>query len=314
MKRKQPKPAKATGVLSQTPLPKGFPDYLYWKGDVEAFLDALPEEPLFDLVVTSPPYNLGKEYERDADHANRSMEKYFSWQQRVIKKIFPRVKDTGSVCWQVGNFVDNGSIQPLDILLAPIFQTLGMRLRNRIVWRFGHGLNCRKRFSGRYEVILWYTKSDKYTFNLDAVRIPQKYPGKRHFKGPRLGEISGHPLGKNPEDVWDIPNVKGNHIEKTSHPCQFPVGLVERLILSLTKPKGLIFDPFAGVGSAGVAAAVTGRKFIGCEIRGAYVDAGRTRIDAALRGIVKYRPHNKPIYDPRQSPLSVRPSGGKEAS
>jgi adenine-specific DNA-methyltransferase len=203
--------------------------YLIWQADVEMLLDVLPEEPIFDLVVTSPPYNLGKEYEKKS-----TLENYLSWQERIIRKILPRVKETGSICWQVGNLVDNGQIMPLDIELAPVFRRMGLQMRNRIVWHFGHGLHNKRRFSGRYEVVLWYTKTKGYTFNLDPVRIPAKYPGKRHFKGPKAGQVSSNPLGKNPEDVWNIPNVKSNHVEKTLHPCQFPVGLIERLVLALT--------------------------------------------------------------------------------
>jgi len=211
------------------PTSLGFLDCALWLGDVEVFLNDLPREPLFDLVVTSPPYNLGKRYEK-----RDSLQVYLDWQHRIIDQIIPRLRPSGSLCWQVGNYVDNGQIAPLDIEFAPIFRSHGLQLRNRIIWRFGHGLHTKRRFSGRYEVVLWYTKTDDYIFNLDAVRIPAKYPGKRHFKGPRTGKLSGNPLGKNPEDVWDIPNVKSNHIEKTSHPCQFPVGLVERLVLALT--------------------------------------------------------------------------------
>jgi adenine-specific DNA-methyltransferase len=140
------------------------------------------------------------------------------------------------------------------------------------------------------------------------VRVPSKYPGKRHFKGPRRGEFSGNPLGKNPEDVWNIPNVKSNHVEKTSHPCQFPVGLIERLVLSMTKPGGLVFDPFAGVASAGVAAALHGRRFWGCEILPEFVSEGLRRIEDAAAGRAKYRPHDKPLYDHTQSSLSKMPS------
>lgn len=142
--------------------------------DVERFLDALPREPLFDLVVTSPPYNIGKEYENQIPLAD-----YVAWQKRIIEKIYPRLKDNGSICWQVGNYVENGSITPLDIELAPIFKELNLHLRNRIIWHFGHGLHNKNRFSGRYEVIMWYTKSDTYTFNLDDVRVPAKYPGNK---------------------------------------------------------------------------------------------------------------------------------------
>ncbi len=162
-------------------------------------------------------------------------------------------------------------------------------------------------FSGRYEVVLWFTKSDNYIFNLDPVRIPSKYPGKKHFKGPKAGQYSGNPKGKNPEDVWEIPNVKSNHVEKTIHPCQFPVGLIERLILSLTNPGDLVFDPFAGVASAGVAAAIHNRRFLGCDISQEYLDIGKERIDDARQGKAKYRPHDQPIYDHTKSKLSIVP-------
>jgi len=278
-------------------------DYSLWRWDVAHLLDKMPEQPLFDLVLTSPPYNLGKEYEEKS-----GIEQYLKWQTEIITKLLPRVKLTGSICWQTGNYVENGYIEPLDILLHPIFKSMGLQLRNRIVWRFGHGLHCKNRFSGRYETVLWYTRSDDYVFNLDAVRIPSKYPGKRYYKGPNTGELSSHPDGKNPEDVWDIPNVKANHIEKTDHPCQFPVGLAERLILALTDREGLVFDPFCGVGSTGVAAAFHKRRFLGAEIYADYVKTAIRRINRALAGEEKYRPHDKPIYDHRKSPLAIRPT------
>lgn len=276
--------------------------YAIWQGDVEAFLTELPGEPLFDLVVTSPPYNIGKKYEK-----KKQLEDYVLWQGRIIDLIIPRLKNTGSLCWQIGNFVDNGQILPLDIELAPIFRRHGLALRNRIIWHFGHGLHTKRRFSGRYEVVLWYTRTDDYVFNLDSVRVPAKYPGKRHFKGPRVGQLSGNPLGKNPEDVWSIPNVKSNHIEKTEHPCQFPVGLIEKLVLALTDRGHLVFDPFAGVGSAGVAAAIHHRHFWGVEIVPSYAVTAASRIANALCGEEKYRPHDKPLYDHTQSKLSERP-------
>jgi adenine-specific DNA-methyltransferase len=275
--------------------------------DVEKFLDSLPEEPIFDLVVTSPPYNIGKEYETKV-----ALEQYVAWQKRIIEKIYIRLKDTGSICWQVGNYVENGSITPLDIELAPIFKDLNMHLRNRIIWHFGHGLHNKNRFSGRYEVVMWYTKSDTYTFNLDDVRIPSKYPGKRSYRGENKGKLSGNPKGKNPEDVWDIPNVKGNHIEKTIHPCQFPVGLIERLVLSLTNEGELVFDPFSGVASSGVAALLHNRSFWGCEIMPEYIEKGKERLEQTISKEIKYRPYDKPIYDAKTSALSKIPDEWKE--
>ncbi|AMM26616.1 DNA methyltransferase [Variovorax sp. PAMC 28711] len=277
-----------------------------WLGDVLAFLKGLPAEPVFDLIVTSPPYNIGKEYE-----SKQGLEAYLEWQASIIDELIPRLKDGGSLCWQVGNFVVDSQIFPLDIEFAPIFKRHKLQMRNRIIWTFGHGLHTQRRFSGRYEVVLWYTKTrlkkDDYTFNLDEVRVPSKYPGKKHFKGPNAGQFSGNPLGKNPEDVWNIPNVKSNHVEKTIHPCQFPVGLIERLTLALTNPGDLVFDPFAGVASAGVAAAIHGRRFWGCELDADYAEVGRQRMQAALDGNAIYRPHDRPIYDHTQSSLSKTP-------
>lgn len=283
-------------------------DYALWQGDIEGLLDLLPEEPLFDLIVSSPPYNVGKEYE-----IRRALDDYLAWQEQVIHKLVPKLKPGGSLCWQVGTYVDDNQIWPLDLEFAPIFRRCGLQLRNRIIWHFGHGLHAQKRFSGRYEVVLWYTRTqsgkDKYTFNLDTVRVPAKYPGKKHFKGPNQGEFSGNPLGKNPEDVWNIPNVKGNHVEKTDHPCQFPVGLIERLVLSLTNPGDLVFDPFAGVASAGVASALHGRRFWGCELIAGYARTGLKRIQDTLDGTVRYRPHHKPVFDHTRSSLSRAPEG-----
>lgn len=285
-------------------------DYVTWLGRTEDFLNALPEEPIFDLVVTSPPYNIGKSYEKKT-----ALEEYLEWQKIIIDKIVPRIKTGGSLCWQVGNFVEENQIFPLDIEFAPIFKRHPLHLRNRIIWHFGHGLHTQKRFSGRYEVVLWYTKTDSakdpYVFNLDAVRVPSKYPGKKHFKGPKAGQLSGNPLGKNPEDVWTIPNVKSNHVEKTDHPCQYPVGLVERLVLALTNSDGLVFDPFSGVASAGVAAALHGRRYWGCELMEGYAKTGVQRIQDALDGVAKYRPHDMPLYDHTQSKLSQAPEGYK---
>lgn len=278
-------------------------NYVLWHGDCINFLEQLDVEARFDLVVTSPPYNLGKEYE----DTKLNLGEYVDGQKEVINLIYPRLRESGSICWQVGNYVENGSIRPLDIELASIFFDLGLKLRNRIIWHFGHGLHTKRRFSGRYEVLLWFTKTDNYTFNLDPVRVPSKYPGKKHYKGPKVGQYSGNPKGKNPEDVWYIPNVKSNHVEKTIHPCQFPVGLIEMLVLSMTKEGELVFDPFAGVASAGVAAAVHKRRFWGCDLELEYLETGQRRINETLDGYVKYRAYNKPLYDHRKSNLSKKP-------
>ena len=276
-----------------------------YRGDALTFLRRLSPDPVFDLVFTSPPYNMGKCYETK----RLTLQAYLDWQETVIDEVVKRTKDNGSICWQVGSYVNNGITEPLDIHLHPLFQKHGLQLRNRIVWSFGHGHHCKKRFSPRYEVVMWYTKSDRYKFYLNQVRIPPLYPSKRHYRGPNLGKFSGHRLGKNPEDVWRIPNVKGNHCEKTKHPCQFPVGLVERSILSMTRRGDLVFDPFAGVGSAGVAALSHGRRFWGVEKEDSYATIACERIGAAVDGSAIYRRHDKPIPDPKNSSVGqARPT------
>ncbi|MBC7223326.1 MAG: site-specific DNA-methyltransferase [Anaerolineae bacterium] len=267
-------------------------DFVLFEGDCRDLLPTIPDG-FVKLVVTSPPYNLGKPYEQRLE-----LDEYVRQQREVIEECVRVLHEEGSICWQVGNYVRDSEIVPLDILLYPVFADLGLHLRNRIVWHFGHGLHASKRFSGRYEVILWFTKGDEYTFNLDAVRVPQKYPRKRYYKGPKRGQLSGNPLGKNPSDVWEIPNVKANHVEKTIHPCQFPVELVERLVLALTNEGDWVLDPFIGVGTTAIAALMHGRRAIGAETVTEYVAVAKERIHLAERGELRIRPMDRPVYDP----------------
>jgi adenine-specific DNA-methyltransferase len=272
-----------------------------YHGDCLEFLATIPAESV-QLVITSPPYNIGKEYEEVLD-----IETYKAQQGQVIEECVRILRPDGSICWEVGNYVDNGEIIPLDILLYDCFKDNGLKLRNRIVWHFGHGLHCKNRFSGRYETINWFTKSDDYVFDLDPVRVPQKYPGKRHYKGPNIGKLSGNPKGKNPSDVWNIPNVKSNHVEKTDHPCQFPVALVQRLVLAMTNEGDLVFDPFMGVGTTAIAAVINGRRAAGAEIVRRYYKQAVDRVKRALVGELRVRP-DKPVYQPPQnSKLTTNP-------
>jgi adenine-specific DNA-methyltransferase len=274
-------------------------DVVLFHGDCLEFLRSLPDG-LARLIVTSPPYNIGKRYEKRV-----ALDDYLKGQERVIKECVRVLAEDGSLCWQVGNFVMNNEIIPLDIALWPIFHGLGLKMRNRIIWHFEHGLHCSKRLSGRYETIAWFTKSDDYIFNLDAIRVPQKYPGKKYFKGPKIGQYSCNPKGKNPGDVWIIPNVKHNHVEKADHPCQFPVELVERLVLSMTNPGDWVLDPYMGVGTAPAAAIQQGRKGMGAEILFSYIEIARERVAAAKAGTLRTRPMDRPVY---------RPSGKEQVS
>jgi adenine-specific DNA-methyltransferase len=247
------------------------------------------------LIVTSPPYNIGKKYERRI-----GFDEYLRQQADTLAGCVPLLASNGSLCWQVGNHIAaDGEVFPLDTYIYQICKNLGLKLRNRIVWSFDHGLHCQRRFSGRYETILWFTKSDHYVFNLDPVRVPQKYPGKKYFKGPKTGQYSCNPLGKNPGDLWVIPNVKHNHIEKTTHPCQFPIELIERLVLALTNKGDLVVDPYIGAGSAACASVLHRRRAAGADTSADYLKIARDRITLAWEGKLPRRPIDRPVYVPR---------------
>lgn len=272
-----------------------------YQGDCMALLEEIPNETC-DLIITSPPYCIGKAYE----DKKRDLKAFVEQQEKTVEEIYRVLKVGGSVCWQVGYHITGQEVIPLDFYVYKVFSECSEKhdiplvLRNRIIWTFGHGLNPSQRFSGRHETILWFTKGDGYTFDLDTVRVPQKYPGKRAYRGNKKGEFSGNPLGKNPTDVWDIPNVKANHVEKTEHPCQFPVAIPSRFIKALTPQNGVVLDPYTGSGTTGVAAVLEGRRFIGAEIKDDYYLIAKERIQQAIDGTVRVRP-DVPVCEPNPS-------------
>jgi len=280
-------------------------DIVFAHGDSRKILSSCPDN-FASLIITSPPYNIGKEYETQT-----KLHQYLEQLDPILKELVRVLSPKGSLCWQVGNYVESSEVFPLDIYFYPIFKKMGLQLRNRIIWTFDHGLHCSVRFSGRYETLLWFTKSGDYTFNLDSVRVPAKYPGKTNYRpGPKYGLPSGNPLGKNPSDVWrlmanewesglwTIPNVKANHPEKTVHPCQFPIELVERCVLAMTNESDWVLDPFSGVGSSMLAAVRHGRKAMGCEKEDAYIAEAKHRMELLFTGQLPYRPLGKPVYQP----------------
>jgi adenine-specific DNA-methyltransferase len=272
-------------------------------GDAALVLDEIPDDSV-QLIVTSPPYNIGKSYERENP---MSLDEYVEWLRPIASKLCDKLTSTGSICWQVGNFVSDGEVYPLDYLFYDLFKSQGLKLRNSIVWTFNFGLHASKRFSGRYETLLWFTKTDEYKFNLDSVRVRQLYPGKRHSKSKgaeKAGRPSGNPKGKNPADfwvfdgaqaflsdaIWEMPNVKANHPEKTHHPCQFPHELAQRCVLALTAEDDLVLDPFAGAGTSAIAAINVGRRAMAIDKDPHFVELTRERIQRLYEGTLALRP------------------------
>lgn len=241
------------------------------------------EEESVALIFSSPPYNIGKSYEQPVAIAD-----YLNEMTVVAQAMFRVLRLGGHLCWQVGNHVFDGEVTPLDLLFHPLFTKLGFVLQRRFIWTFGHGLHCQNRFSGRYETISWYTKGVS-----------------RHLPHPPAIVASEWSTL-----ILDVPNVKSNHVEKTSHPCQFPVELVERFVLALTDPSDVILDPFGGAGSTVVAAVKQTRRGVSIECVDTYVQLAKSRLRLLRNGCLSTRPMGRAICDPASTgSLSAMPPG-----
>tara|TARA_R110002072_G_C7927600_1_gene531447 strand:+ start:250 stop:1002 length:753 start_codon:yes stop_codon:yes gene_type:complete len=232
----------------------------------------LPTEAV-SAVITSPPYNIGKEYE-----SFDSLSGYIEWSREWLSAI-PRILDqTGSFWLNIGytKVEARGHAVPLPYLL---WDKVDLFFNQEIVWNYGAGVAARKYLSPRNEKILWYVKDpNNYNFFLDRIRDPNvKYPNQK-----KNGKLRCNPLGKNPSDVWQLPKVtsgKGRASpERTSHPAQFPVSLIERIMLASTNEGDIVLDPFMGSGTTAEVAMRLNRKFIGFEISEAYMDIARKRL------------------------------------
>jgi len=244
-------------------------------GDAIEVLRGMPDESI-DLTVTSPPYNIGKEYEQ-----NRPLEEYLEWCRIWLGELFRVTKPSGALWLNLGYIAveGRGRAVPLVYLLwnqSPFY------LLQEVVWHYGAGVASRKSFSPRNEKWLWFVKNpSQYTFNLDAVRDPNvKYPNQK-----KNGKLKCNPQGKNPGDVWIIPKVTSGSgrasRERTPHPAQFPLAVVRRIILASSNPGEVVFDPFAGSGSSLVASTQCGRRAMGSELRSDYCAIAERRLRAA---------------------------------
>lgn len=243
-------------------------------------LEAMPKLPenYINLTVTSPPYNIGKDYEK-----TMPLEDYLSWCSWWIKEIYRITNNNGAFWLNLGylSIPERAKAIPIPYLL---WDKIPFYLIQEIVWNYGAGVAGKKFFSPRNEKFLWYVKNpDLYTFNLDEVRDKNvKYPNQK-----KNGKIKVNPLGKNPTDVWSFPKVTSGKNraskERTSHPAQFPLGVIERVIKAASNENEIIFDPFMGSGTTAVAALGLNRQVIGFEIREDYCDIAANRIEDFLR-------------------------------
>ena len=246
-----------------------------YNGDCMELLAKLPKASI-PLTVTSPPYNIGKSYE-----AVRAVDDYLDWCEEWISWIHDATSEDGAFWLNLGylSLPDRAKAIPIPYLLwdrVPFF------LIQEVVWNYGAGVAARQSFSPRNEKFLWYVKDEAhYTFDLDAVRDPNvKYPNQK-----KNGKLKCNPLGKNPTDVWQFPKVTSgtnrSSRERTAHPAQFPMAVVERIVKACSSPGDVVLDPFVGSGSLIEAAVRNGRRAIGFEISADYVDMAAQRLEAA---------------------------------
>lgn len=251
--------------------------FLIYQGDCIEYLQRIDPGSI-PLTVTSPPYNIGKEYESICD-----IDDYLDWCESWIRQIH-RVTSVDGAFWLNLGYVslaERAKAIPIPYLLwdrVPFF------LLQEIVWNYGAGVATKHSFSPRNEKFLWYVKSpDEYVFNLDEVRDPNvKYPNQK-----KNGKLKCNPLGKNPTDVWQFAKVTSgkdrSSKERTPHPAQFPIAVVDRIVKACSVPGDVILDPFLGSGSMIEAALRNDRLAIGFELNPKYVELAASRIKRFLR-------------------------------
>lgn len=231
------------------------------------------EDALFDLTVTSPPYNIGKSYETPL-----LLPDYLDWCQTWIAQVYRLSRDNGAFWLNLGYLEIPGKARAIPIPYL-LWERSPFYMVQEVVWNYGAGVHTKLMFSPRNEKFLWYVKSpNNYTFNLDAVRDPEvKYPNQK-----KNGKLKCNPLGKNPSDVWEIAKVtsgeKRSSKERTPHPAQFPLAVVDRIIKACSNEGSLVLDPFIGSGTTAIAALEHGRQVVGFEISREYCQLASKRI------------------------------------
>ena len=231
-----------------------------------------------DATITSPPYNIGKEYEQVLP-----INAFIEWLTSISDLIFGVTKKNGAYLLNVGYLeVENkGKAVPITYLL---WDKIKFYLNQEIVWNYGAGVAAKKYLSPRNEKILWYVKNkEEYTFNIDDIRDPDvKYPYQK-----KNGKLRCNTLGKNPSDVWQIAKVTSGtdraSEERTNHPAQFPVDLIARMVLGFTNKNDLVLDPFMGSGTTAAVCMNNNRFSLGFEIREDYCQTIKNRLEALVK-------------------------------
>jgi len=252
-------------------------NYIIYNMDCIAGMQRFPPS-FIDLTITSPPYNIGKEYE-----AKLSTPEYLDWCGSWITEIHRITKENGALWLNLGYISLEGRAKaiPLPYLL---WEKIPFYLIQELVWNYGAGVAAKKMLSPRNEKFLWYVKNpDSYTFNLDEIRDPDvKYPNQK-----KNGKLRCNVIGKNPSDVWQVAKVTSgasrSSSERAPHPAQFPMDLISRLVKGFSNTSEIILDPFMGSGTTAECAIRDGRFVVGFELREEYCDYIQNRLSRVER-------------------------------
>lgn len=249
------------------------PGVMLYQTDCLDAMGRLPTD-LIDLTVTSPPYNIGKEYEEIA-----TVDAYIDWCSRWLAEIARISKTTASFWLNLGYLQVPGRAKCLPISYL-LWDKVPLFFHQEIVWNYGAGVASRRQFSPRNEKFLWYVSDpSSFVFNLDEVRDPNvKYPNQK-----KNGKLKCNPMGKNPTDVWSFPKVTSGanraSAERTPHPAQFPVSVIDRIVRACSHKNQVIMDPFLGSGTTAEVGLATGRFTLGFEIETKYLEIAANRME-----------------------------------
>ncbi len=217
-----------------------------------------------DLIVADPPYNLGKNYGNN--HDLKGFDEYIHFSRAWLTEAHRVLKKTGTIYVFMG-------VRFISYLYDILDRELGFFFNSWITWHYTQGLGKTKGFSPRHDDILMFTKSKNFTFNLDSIRVPQKYYRSRN-----------NMRGANPGDVWEFSHVHYCNENRQNHPTQKPEGLIERIVLVSSNVDDMILDPFSGSGTTLRVCQQLQRNCIGIEINPDYVKNTKIRLKQKFNG------------------------------
>lgn len=256
-------------------------------GDATEEMARLPSGSV-DLLIADPPYNLGKDYGNNRDL--KEWDDYILFTNAWLKEVVRLLKPAGSLYVFMG-------VRFISRLFTILEDEFKLNFNGWIAWHYTQGIGRKNGFSPRHEDILFFTKTSRFVFNLDEIRIPQKYYRERN-----------NMTGANPGDVWQFSHVHYCSAEREDHPTQKPEGLIERIIKASSNPGDLVLDPFVGSGTTCRVAAVLHRQWIGIDINPTYIAMTRKRLESTFEGFDTVDPRLN--RTPRDLPKARDPSPG----